>query len=74
MQIQDVFSRYRDDLIQVEQTMEGNLCSEINIIPEIIQHLIGGGGKRFRPLILLASSELCGYGGDKRFPMAAVIE
>jgi len=26
--------------------------SEVRLIPEIIHHLIGSGGKRFRPLLL----------------------
>lgn len=74
MQIQDVFSYYGDDLKQVEEHMEMYLRSEVHLIPEIIQHLIGSGGKRFRPLLLLATSALCGYRGEKRYPLSAVIE
>jgi len=74
MQIQDVFRYYGDDLKQVEEHMEMYLRSEVHLIPEIIQHLIGSGGKRFRPLLLLATSALCGYRGEKRYPLSAVIE
>ncbi|HUH66023.1 MAG TPA: polyprenyl synthetase family protein [Syntrophales bacterium] len=74
MQIQDVFSAYGDDLKRVEEQMEAHLRSGVYLIPEIIHHLIGSGGKRFRPLLLLATSALCGYKGEKRYALSAVIE
>jgi octaprenyl-diphosphate synthase len=74
MQIQDVFSYFGNDLKRVEEHMERYLRSEVRLIPEIIHHLIGSGGKRFRPLLLLATSELCGYRGERRYPMSAIIE
>jgi octaprenyl-diphosphate synthase len=74
MQIQDVFQYYGQDLKRVEEHMERYLRSEVRLIPEIIGHLIGSGGKRFRPLLLLAAADLCGYRGDRRYPLAAIIE
>ena len=53
MQIQDVFSAYKDDLQQVEKCINDNVISEIKLIPEVAHHLIDSGGKRFRPLLLL---------------------
>jgi octaprenyl-diphosphate synthase len=74
MQMQDVFRYYGDDLKRVEEHMEMYLRSEVYLIPEVIHYIIGSGGKRFRPLLLLASSSLCGYNGEKRYPLSAVIE
>lgn len=74
MQIQDVFRYYGNDLKRVEENMEMYLRSEVRLIPEIIHHLIGSGGKRFRPLLLLAASELCGYRGERRYPLSTIIE
>ncbi|MBA4422789.1 MAG: octaprenyl diphosphate synthase [Syntrophus sp. (in: bacteria)] len=74
MQIQDVFRYYANDLKRVEENMEMSLRSEVRLIPEIIHHLIGSGGKRFRPLLLLAASELCGYRGERRYPLSTIIE
>jgi octaprenyl-diphosphate synthase len=74
MQIQDVFHYYGNDLKKVEEQMEMYLRSDVRLIPEIIHHLIGSGGKRFRPLLLLTASELCGYRGERRYPMSAIIE
>ena len=74
MQMQDVFQRYADDLQRVEERMDLHLRSEIDLIPEIGRYLIGGGGKRFRPLLLLICSDLCGYRGDRCYTLSAVIE
>ena len=74
MQIQDVFRQYTDDLKLVEEHMEMYLRYEVYLIPEVIHYIIGSGGKRFRPLLLLASSSLCGYGGEKCYALSAVIE
>ena len=74
MQIQDVFHYFGSDLKRVEEHMETYLRSEVRLIPEIIHHLIGSGGKRFRPLLLLAAAELCSYRGERRYPLSAVIE
>jgi octaprenyl-diphosphate synthase len=74
MQIQDVFQRYSDDLNRVEECMEACLRSDIRLIPQIIHHIIGSGGKRFRPLLLLAAADLCGYRGERRDSMSVVIE
>jgi octaprenyl-diphosphate synthase len=74
MQMQDVFQRYSDDLKRVEECLDFHLRSEIDLIPEIIQHLIGSGGKRFRPLLLLICADLCGYRGRKCYTLSAVIE
>ena len=75
MHIQDVFRQYGDDLKHVEEHMEMYLRSEVNLIPEVIHHIIGSGGKRFRPLLLLASSSLCcGHTGEKCYALSAVME
>jgi octaprenyl-diphosphate synthase len=74
MQIQDVFSAYKEDLQEVEKYLNRHITSEVKLIPEVSHHLIDSGGKRFRPLLLLICAELCGYKGNNRFPMAAVME
>jgi len=54
--------------------MDEALRSEVAMIPDIGHHLIGSGGKRFRPLLLLSTAALCGYKGEKRYALSAVIE
>ena len=74
MQLQNVIDLYSDDLKRVEELMERYLYSEVPLIPEVFNHLIGSGGKRLRPLLLLIVSDLCEYKGESRYPLSAVLE
>lgn len=74
MQIQDVFAAYKGDMQQVEKHLDKYITSEVKLIPEVSHHLIDSGGKRFRPLLHLICSRLCGYSGISRFPLSAAIE
>ncbi|HOD36830.1 MAG TPA: polyprenyl synthetase family protein [Syntrophales bacterium] len=74
MDMKDVLKRYEGDLKLVEEHLEKSLGSEVRLIPVVIKHLIMSGGKRFRPLMLLTAADLCGYRGERRFPLSAVIE
>ncbi len=74
MEIKEVFRHYEDDIKNIEIFMDGHLRSQVKVIPEIINHLIGSGGKRLRPLLLLVSSALCDFHRDSRYAMAAIIE
>ena len=48
--------------------------SQIPLIPALAGHLIAGGGKRMRPMLTLASAELCGYQGTRHHKLAASVE
>jgi octaprenyl-diphosphate synthase len=43
-------------------------------IPEVTAHLVNAGGKRFRPLLTLASASMMGYEGDHHVKLAATVE
>jgi octaprenyl-diphosphate synthase len=48
--------------------------SEVTMIPEVANHLISSGGKRLRPMLTLATANLCGYRGDGHVKLAASVE
>ncbi|TFG37996.1 MAG: polyprenyl synthetase family protein, partial [Syntrophobacterales bacterium] len=74
MEMQEVFSLYEGNLRRVEQYLESQQHSYIQLIPEIANHIINSGGKRLRPLLLLIASDLCGYKGERCYSLAAVME
>ncbi|MEA2014067.1 MAG: polyprenyl synthetase family protein [Thermodesulfobacteriota bacterium] len=74
MDIQAVFQHYADGMRIVEDLIREHQHSYVHLIPEIADHITGSGGKRLRPLLLIISSDLCGYSGDRRFPLASVME
>src|SRR3712207_5377650 len=48
--------------------------SEVEMIPEVANHLISSGGKRLRPMLTLATASLSGYNGDGHIKLAAGVE
>ena len=64
-----------DDLVAVNTLIRDRMASEYAPrIPEISAHLIEAGGKRLRPILTLAASHLCSYGGGDHIKLAATVE
>ncbi|MEM9140711.1 MAG: polyprenyl synthetase family protein [Pseudomonadota bacterium] len=64
-----------DDMGRVNALIRERMASEhAPRIPEISAHLIEAGGKRLRPILTLAASHLCGYGGGDHIKLAATVE
>jgi len=58
----------------VDALIRRRLASDVVLINQIAEHIIGGGGKRLRPMLHLLAAEAAGYGGDHHVPLAALIE
>ncbi|MEQ8896347.1 MAG: polyprenyl synthetase family protein [Roseovarius sp.] len=43
-------------------------------IPEVTTHLVEAGGKRLRPMLTLATADMCGYDGEYDVNLAATVE
>jgi octaprenyl-diphosphate synthase len=74
MDLEEVFGLYEPELRIIEERIKDLFNSPVSTIPLIGRHLIDGGGKRLRPLILLLSAELAGYKGDARLIFGGIIE
>jgi len=74
MNAPEIFQHYASELKQVETELGNIFASTVPLIPLVGTHIMGGGGKRMRPLFLLLSADLCGYAGPKRAILGAVIE
>ena len=48
--------------------------SDVEMIPEIANHLISSGGKRLRPMLTLAIAQMFGYAGDGHVKLATSVE
>lgn len=73
-QIKKIFDSYARELLLVEESLKELFASNVFLIPLIGRYLSEGGGKRLRPMFLLASARLSGYRGDGHIPLAGVIE
>ena len=74
MQLEQIREPVADDLRRVDQTIVEHLASDIVLVNQISQYIIGGGGKRLRPLSVVLAARACGHGGVKHIPAAAIIE
>lgn len=58
----------------VERAMREQLGSDSEVVGGVGDHLLGSGGKRIRPALLLLAAELCGYAGPRCVQVAAAVE
>ena len=72
--MEEVWGLYREDLKRTEDQIHADLKSDVPLIDTISTYLFTSGGKRFRPLLLILTSQLAGYRGNVQFELASVVE
>ncbi|PLY06013.1 MAG: octaprenyl diphosphate synthase, partial [Desulfuromonas sp.] len=72
--MESVLALLKDDMEAVERQFEKHLESDVKLISQVGQYVLSSGGKRFRPMLLILSSRLGGYQGDKHIELAGVVE
>ncbi len=58
----------------VNQLILDELSSDVVLINQMGHYIVGSGGKRLRPMLLLLTAKALGYQGKKHLILAAVIE
>ncbi|MDZ7790614.1 MAG: polyprenyl synthetase family protein [Xanthomonadales bacterium] len=64
----------RADRQAVDRLIVERLSSDVVLVNQISHHIIGGGGKRMRPLVHLLCARAAGYSGADHLKLAAIIE
>jgi octaprenyl-diphosphate synthase len=72
--LQTVKELVRDDLVAVDAVIRASMKSAVPLVDQVAEHIIAGGGKRLRPLIVLLAARACGYRGSSHIDAAAFIE
>ncbi len=62
------------DMAAVDEVIRIRLASEVALIRQVAQYIVGGGGKRLRPTLVILSAGAFGYRGKRHHELAAVIE
>ena len=62
------------DLKELDRLIRRRLDSDVALIRSVAEYIITSGGKRLRPVLVLLSAGACGYKGEIRLEMAAVVE
>jgi octaprenyl-diphosphate synthase len=69
-------TKFTDDLAQVEALLRATLTSDVPLLNAAGQHILGAGGKRLRPLIVLQACRALGgeHSVARALPLAAAVE
>ena len=62
------------EMTQVNALIRARLASDVVLINQIAEHIIGGGGKRLRPMLVLLAAQAANYRGREHVLLAAVVE
>ncbi len=64
-----------NEMSAVDRMIRDRLHSRVDLIKDVSKYIIGGGGKRLRPALVILSSLASGYSeGNDHFKLAAVVE
>jgi len=74
MQLENVRALVAEDLRRVDEVIVERLASDVVLVNQVSQYIVGGGGKRLRPLSVLLAARACGYQGSQHVEAAAIIE
>ncbi|HZI84553.1 MAG TPA: polyprenyl synthetase family protein [Casimicrobiaceae bacterium] len=74
MPIQILEPLLSDDLAAVDRVLRASLASDVALIRQVAEYIVGGGGKRLRPALVLLAARACGYSGTHHHTLAATVE
>jgi len=72
--IRPVFELCAGDMSSVNSLIRDSLDSNVVLIRQIAEYIIGSGGKRLRPMLVILASQACGYRRNHHIKLAAIIE
>jgi len=61
-------------MLRVDEVIRERLSSRVALIDQISHYIVGAGGKRIRPRLVLLFSEALGFEGPERYELAAIVE
>jgi len=72
--IQHVFDLCAGEMSLIDDLIRASLESNVVLIRQIAEYIIGSGGKRLRPMLVVLAAQACGYRGSSHITAAAIIE
>lgn len=72
--VQPLVDLTKADMGRVNEMILARAGSDVEMIPEVANHLISSGGKRLRPMMTLAAARMFGYEGDSHVRLATAVE
>jgi octaprenyl-diphosphate synthase len=74
MTLTEIRALVQADLRAVDAVIRSRLKSAVPLVDQIAEHIISGGGKRLRPMLVVLAARACGIEGEAHVEAAAFIE
>ena len=74
MDLDNIRELIADDLKATDQLILDRLASDVVLINQVGHYIVGSGGKRLRPMIVLLAARAIGYQGNAHIDLAAIVE
>ncbi|MBV6476452.1 MAG: octaprenyl diphosphate synthase [Rhodocyclaceae bacterium] len=74
MSLEALYAPIAADMRAVDAVIRDRLHSDVVLIRQVAEYIIGAGGKRLRPALLQLSAGALGYRGKHHHELAAVVE
>src|ERR1700756_1854587 len=74
MTLEEIRTLVEEDLRSVDGVVREHLKSAVPLVDRVAEHIIAGGGKRLRPLLVVLAARACGGQGAPFIAAAAFIE
>ena len=62
------------DLREVDRVIRERLASDVVLVNQVAEYIVGSGGKRLRPLVVVMAAQACGSRDNRHAEAAAIIE
>ena len=63
-----------DDMGAVDAVIRARLHSDVLLVRQISEYIIGAGGKRLRPILVILAAGACNHRGPRVHELAAIVE
>jgi octaprenyl-diphosphate synthase len=74
MQLKDIRALVAADMAAVDAEIRRQLGSDVLLVNQVGDYIVGGGGKRLRPLLVVLAARAAGARDSAHIPAAALIE
>ena len=74
MTLEQLYGLIGADMKAVDAVIRDRLHSDVVLVRQVAEYIIGAGGKRMRPALVLLSAGAMGYSGRHHHELAAVVE
>ena len=74
MRLKEIRALVADDLAAVDTEIRRQLASDVALVNQVGDYIVGSGGKRLRPLLVVLAARAAGASGSAHVKAAALIE